>query len=203
MQFDEIRETLRLVEQAGHLNTYDLEELENPLLWQDLSGAYTGELSAEIIMGCFQAIHEKGITPASWRNFLSAWFRNLGIRQQTKKEPYQTNYQCNLCLGSPQTREQHIKELTRDIYTEMDNGEDVSWRSIPDTLEKVYQHAGTTFNNDPQIRLWAKVMIAQIEGWTTRPLREQTVEERVDSWRNAASRGWDKGVYRGPQSDSV
>lgn len=79
------------------------------------------------------------------------------------------NEVCQACRGN--ARETHVKAITIDFFVECG-------RSIAHTVEAVYGHCRTSYEDDPTIRLWAKQAIASALGCSTLPYRHQTDAQR-------------------------
>jgi len=76
---------------------------------------------------------------------------------------------CQACAGN--SRISQVKALTIDLFQEC-------MQSIPHTIEAVYGHCRAKYDEEPEIRLWAKQAIAEHMGWSTLPDRFQTTEQR-------------------------
>ena len=77
---------------------------------------------------------------------------------------------CQACAGSD--RISHVKALTIDFFSEC-------MQSIPHTLEAIYGHCRTSYEESPEIRLYAKQAIAEHLGLSALPARFQTPEQQA------------------------
>lgn len=80
-------------------------------------------------------------------------------------------------------RSGHIQSLTQTLYEK-------SRRDIPGTIEAMYAHCRTTYDEDPRLRTEVKRAIAEMEGWPLVGKHEQTDEERAHVLREILRRGF-------------
>jgi hypothetical protein len=103
---------------------------------------------------------------------------------------------CQDCIGSPASRERHLKQLTEGIYEQ-------SRRDIPLTLELVFSHARTNAELNPQIRTWVKQAIADMEGWSTLPRHLQPDTEQARIAQAVEAKGYRPGKPEIPVSEFI
>lgn len=77
---------------------------------------------------------------------------------------------CQACAGSG--RISHVKAITIDFFEEC-------MQSVEHTIEAVYGHCRKKYDEDPDIRLWAKQALTEHMGWSSLPARFQTDEHRA------------------------
>lgn len=164
--------------------------LRDANLWDDVMDAYPAEMSTDQIIIQLTQIFQKRSPTGNLKSFIVSWFRNL-YQDIEAQNITQARNDCPYCNSNQAMREEHIRRLARQYYTEWAGAPiEPEQRDIPSTIEKVYQHARCTFNQDKAVRRWVKEEICRVEGWPIKPLGEQTDAEREAMKVVTAMRGY-------------